>query len=197
MSGTENRALGQVGGASPHVPSLGQWKHLATTENERWFVVNTLPRREMGAWHQLNRQGFRSFAPYVVRTVRHARKLRNTRAPVFPGYIFIILDLSRDRWRSVNGTFGVVRLVMGGERPQPVPCGVVEGLLALTDETSLLSRDRDLAKGQAVRVVAGPFASVLGCLDRLDDNGRVRVLLDIMGGQVPALLDRSLLEPVA
>jgi hypothetical protein len=31
-------------------------------------------------------------------------------------------------------------------------------------------------------------------LERLDANGRVRVLLDIMGGKVPALLDRSALE---
>jgi transcription elongation factor/antiterminator RfaH len=191
--------LGHVGESSPAGESAQlQGRHnLTTSEGERWFAVNTLPRREISARQQLTHQGFRSFAPYMIRTVRHARKLRTVRAPVFPGYIFVILHLDRDRWRSVNGTFGVARLVMGGEKPQPIPPGVVEGLLALTDESSLLKRDRDLATGQAVRVIAGPFAGVLGQLARLDDNGRVRVLLDIMGGQVPTLLDRALLEPVA
>ena len=54
--------------------------------------------------------------------------------------------------------------------------------------------DRDLREGQSVRVKTGPFASAIGSLERLDANGRVRVLLDIMGGKAPALLDRSALE---
>ena len=37
-----------------------------------------------------------------------ARKLRDTPLnPLFPGYIFIVIDLSKQRWRSINGTFGV------------------------------------------------------------------------------------------
>jgi transcriptional antiterminator RfaH len=37
-------------------------------------------------------------------------------------------------------------------------------------------------------VTAGPFADLIGTLERLDDNDRVRVLLDILGGKVPVLL---------
>jgi transcription antitermination factor NusG len=33
----------------------------------------------------------------------------------------------------------------------------------------------------------GPFAEYLGTLDRLDESGRVRVLLDMLGRQVPVL----------
>ncbi|MEF3364980.1 hypothetical protein V3H18_00365 [Methylocystis sp. 9N] len=54
--------------------------------------------------------------------------------------------------------------------------------------------DRNLREGQSVRVVAGPFASAIGILERLDANGRVRVLLDIMNGKVSAYLDCSALE---
>jgi hypothetical protein len=35
-----------------------------------------------------------------------------------------------DRWRSVNGTFGVASLIVGAEQPRPVPPGVVEALAA-------------------------------------------------------------------
>lgn len=167
-------------------------KPLAT--GERWYVVRSLPRQEARAEFQLNRQGFPVFFPRVVKTVRHARKLRMAQSAVFPTYMFVALDVDRDRWRSVNGTGGVASLIMGAERPQPVPVGVVENLLDLMDDEGMVRFDRNLCEGQVVRVISGPFASAIGVLERLDANGRVRVLLDIMSGKVPAHLDRSALE---
>ena len=96
----------------------------------RWYAVNTLPRREFRARQQLENQGFRVFLPQGLKTVRHARKLTNVLAPFFPRYIFVELDLTFHRWRSVNGTFGVRSLVMQGETPHPVPRGIVETMLA-------------------------------------------------------------------
>ena len=112
-------------------------------------------------------------------------------APFFPRYLFITLDLSRDQWRNINSTFGVSSLVMAGERPHPVPPGVVEAMIAATDENGLLSFEHSLKVGAAVRLLAGPFADQLGVLERLDHSGRVRVLLDIMGGSVPVRVARA------
>jgi transcriptional antiterminator RfaH len=42
-----------------------------------------------------------------------------------------------------------------------------------------------LKLGEAIRLAAGPFAEKLGILDRMDDSGRIRVLLSIFGRQVP------------
>jgi transcriptional antiterminator RfaH len=112
-------------------------------------------------------------------------------APVFPGYMFVILNVQSDRWRSVNGTFGVARLITTLERPASVPEGVVEALQLSCDGAGLVRFDDGLAAGQQVRVVSGPFAHAIGALERLDDNGRVRVLLNMMGGKVPALIDRA------
>ena len=141
---------------------------------------------------------FRSFAPRLRRTVRHARKLRNVLAPLFPGYIFLILDLSRDQWRCVNSTFGVASLIMGVEQPIPVPQGIVETLVAAATESSGTVRlDFDLEIGQKVRILSGPFAETLCRLVHLDDRGRVRVFLEFMGGEVSARLDRSCVAPAA
>ena len=74
---------------------------------ERWFVARVLAHQENWAQFNLHRLGFRNFLPRLRRTVRHARKLRDTLQPLFPGYIFVIIDLSKHRWRSINGTFGV------------------------------------------------------------------------------------------
>ena len=157
----------------------------------RWYVVNTLPHREFRAKHQLEIQGFRVFLPQRLKTIRHARKLTNIRASYFPRYIFIELDLSFHRWRSVNGTFGVSSLVMQGEQPHPVPLGIVETMISSVDDNDLLRFERDLKTGSEVRLVAGPFADQLGILDRLDDSGRIRVLLKIMGGTIPVQVPRD------
>jgi transcription antitermination factor NusG len=165
-------------------------------EEERWYVVQTLARREAGVLMHLEAQKFRAFLPQMTRTVRHARKLRTERSAVFPGYLFVALDLTRDRWRSVNGTYGASGLVMGAEFPLPVPRGVVEQILAYADDAGLCRFDRDFIEGQMVRVVVGPFANAIGRLDRMDPNGRVRVLLEIMGGVMPARLEQSALAAV-
>ncbi len=164
----------------------------------RWFAVHSLPHREAGAQQQLENQGFHTFLPRCLKARRHARKLENVLAPIFPRYLFVVLDLDRDRWRSVNGTFGVARLVMmAGNRPQPVPRGVVEALIAWADGRGVLRFDEAgrLTVGQRVRILAGPFAERIGLLQRLDGNGRVRLLLDIMGGRIGVTLPSAALVP--
>ena len=160
-------------------------------EGERWFAARTHPHRENTAHSNLQRLGFRSYVPRFWRTIRHARKLNNVFSPLFPGYIFVILNLSRDRWRSVNSTTGVASLIMGVDRPAPVPSGVVETLIARHERSRTAGFDGDLNIGDTVRILSGPFAEALCNIERLDDRGRVRVLLQIMGGLVAVQVNRS------
>jgi len=120
--------------------------------------------------------------------VRHARKAKQVLAPLFPNYLFLHLDASRDLWRAVNGTRGVVRLISQGEMPQPLPHGVVEGLLAKTNGDGLMVWTPMFEIGQAVRIADGPFAELVGTLEYLDAAGRVRVLLDLLGRSVSVAL---------
>ena len=157
-------------------------------------MVNAHVGQEQRAHAQLRAQGFDAFLPRVARTVRHARKLRTVLSAAFPGYLFVRLDLDRDRWRSVNGTLGVSRLIMGRDLPVPAPEGVVETIFGYVAADGVAHFDRDLLEGQSVRVKSGPLANALGELVGLDANGRVRVLLAIMGGRVETRVARVDLE---
>lgn len=161
----------------------------------RWYAVHCQPHREKGAAAHLANQHFDVFLPCRETMRRHARKIETVRKPFFPGYLFVHLDLTRDRWRCINSTFGVVRIITRHERPAPAPRGVVEALRESCDENGLLQIKVDLTLGQAVRVLQGPFADFVGEIDRLDDTGRVRVLLDIMGGRTPVFLPRNSVVP--
>ncbi len=167
---------------------------IALAPGQRWYLAHTLPNKEASAQLRLDAQGFRNFLPRRLKTVRHARRLRTVNAPLFPRYLFVALDLSRDPWRSVNGTFGVSSLFMAEDRPLAVPIGVVETLLRSCANPALAP---DLQPGQPVRLINGPFAEALGVLDRLDARGRIEVLLSIMGGDIRIKLPRDWVQPAA
>ena len=143
--------------------------------DERWFLVHTQPKSERKAEMHLGAQGFRTHFPTIQKTVRHARQLRTVQAPLFPRYLFLILNPSRDRWLSVKSTVGVSSLFTCDDRPVPVPEGIVEALIHNTDEANLTLFNRGLVAGQSVRILLGPFADFVGTLERLDEAGRVRV----------------------
>lgn len=168
----------------------------ANARGARWYAVHTRPHCERRVCVQLDGQGFRSFLPLRLKSWRHARRFETRLAPVFPRYLFVLLDLDRDRWRSVNGTHGVHQLVMGGEeRPAPVPVGVVESLQAMTDARGCLLHEGRLRVGERVRVLAGPLVDQVGELIQLDGAGRVRVLLELLGGRIPVLLPHGRVAP--
>ena len=153
---------------------------------KRWYLVHTQPRREFLARDNLVRQGFDVFIPCLWKTVRHARKLSKVKAALFPGYLFTAFDPGEVRWRSIDGTIGVLRLVKAGDRPQAAPSGLVEGLITATDGDGVYQAPSDaLEPGQAVRIISGPFADHLAEVDRLSGEGRVRLLLRLMDGSIP------------
>ena len=77
---------------------------LALEENERWFLAHTLPKSEWKAELHLGAQGFRTFQPQIRKTIRHARQLKTVRAPLFPRYLFVILDLDREQAPRLDQT---------------------------------------------------------------------------------------------
>ena len=168
----------------------------ALVGSKRWFLVHTLPKKELKAEMHLYAQGFIAYLPQFKKTVRHARRLLTVQSPVFPRYLFVALDLKRDRWLSIRSTVGVSGLFTQNGQPCPVPVGIVESLIERS-EGNVLRLDGSLVKGQAVRILSGPFADLIGTLEQLDATGRTRVLLNLMGASVPVALNRAVLAPAA
>lgn len=165
------------------------------SDEARWYAVAAKPGQELGAARHLERQGFRTFTPSIVKTVRHARRRMERRAALFPGYLFVRFDIESCAWRSINGTLGVRSLVMAGERPLPAPRGLVESFIELSDKAGLMQAA--LECGQRVEILSGPFASWVGTVERLDSRGRVFVLLRLMNGESAVAMDRASLWPAA
>lgn len=163
----------------------------------KWYVAATKVSRELYALQHLHNQDFLAFLPLTRVTVRSGKRLVNRRAAFFPGYLFVRLDIGEHGWQAVNSTRGVRRLIMAGEVPLPLPDDFVEGLQAMADGDGLIRPDHDLRVGDRVRIVAGPFAEMIGKLQRLDARGRVGVLIELLNGEVTVSLEKSTLAPAA
>lgn len=150
----------------------------------RWYAVQTHPGRESLAEQQLRNQNFTVFFPLQMSGLRRARRLEQRAVSYFPGYIFVRLNLQSDRWRSINGTFGVRSLVMFGDRPAPLPDGFVEFLRSMTDDNGLFAPTTIFNEGDRVRILSGPFADLVGTIDRLESGARARILMGLIGGSV-------------
>lgn len=150
-----------------------------------WFVVRAKTgAEERAVWH-LNNQGFETYLPRYRKQVRHARKTSTVLKPLFPGYVFVNMDLGRQRWRSVNGTMGVISLVQFGDEPAPLPQAMIDAIRAREDAEGAVSVARDdLKKGDRVRVREGAFADYMAILDEVSDDKRVFLMLDLMGREV-------------
>ena len=150
-----------------------------------WYVVRTKTGgEERAVWH-LKNQNFEAYLPRYRKQVRHARKTSTVLRPLFPGYVFVCMDLGQQRWRAINGTFGVISLVQFGDAPHPIPTAIVDAMRAREDGTGVVNTAPDgLKKGDRVRVREGALAEYTALLDEVSDEKRVILLLDLMGREV-------------
>lgn len=169
--------------ARPDDMRPGDW-HDGERTGSRWYVVLALPRQEDRALLNLERQGFQAFVPKREETRRIRQRFVTRTVPVFPRYLFVWLNLATASWYSINSTFGVSRIVRFGLNPAPLPPGVAETLFASLDQNNVLQFEKPLKQGDRVRLIRGPFAKHLGVLQSLDDKGRVRLLLEMLGGKI-------------
>jgi transcriptional antiterminator RfaH len=156
-----------------------------------WYVVQTHPHAEAKAASHLERQGYSIYLPRYLKRRRHARRVEIVPAPLFPRYLFVAIDVLTQRWRSIQSTIGVARLVCSGEEPAVLPAAVVNELWTRQNEAGFIQLDLRprFSSGDKIRVVEGVFAASLGLFEGMADRERVAILLDLLGRKVRVVLD--------
>ena len=91
-----------------------------------WCVLATYPQAERRAHATLHLKGFEAYLPLL--TVRWADRSYHT-GPLFPGYLFVRLDLSRP-WYPIRWCPGVFSLLAINGIPSICPAAVIEALRA-------------------------------------------------------------------
>ena len=159
-------------------------------------MVQTQINAEAKAARNLVRQGFEIYFPRYLKRYSHARKVGVAAVPLFPRYLFVRIDMASQRWRAIQSTYGVSRLVCHGSEPAPVALQVLSALRAREDERGFIKLERrpSFSQGEKVRVLTGAFAENLGLFEGFADRDRVAVLLDLLGRKVRVSIGADMIE---
>jgi len=144
----------------------------------RWYALRTRSRHEKLVRDRLAGQGIEQLLPTVKRISQWKDRKKEIEVPLFSGYCF-----ARFLWQDrspVLKVSGVVEIVGGGNRPEPIPDEEIGALQALM--TSVLPYDAHpyLREGMAVEVVRGPLQGVRGILLRKDKRHRLVIAVHLI-----------------
>lgn len=113
---------------------------------------------------------------------------------VFPGYILVQMALTDDTFKLVKSTSGVTGFVQSGNKPVPLADYEVKRImqnLEKSQETPKVNWN----KGEAIRVVEGPFSDFTGKIEEVNaDREKLKVLINIFGRDTPVELDFNQVE---
>ena len=157
---------------------------------KQWFVVHTHVQKEANATSHLMRQGFEVYLPQFLKVQKHARRRDKVIKPLFPRYLFVAIDLSLERWRSVNSTLGVSYIICNGETPVPVPDQIVNDIRLREDDRGNVTLNKivQFCKGDQIDIIDGALSDQMAIFDCVRDEDRVQVLLNLLGRSMKVIL---------
>lgn len=113
---------------------------------------------------------------------------------VFPGYILVNMMLSDDSFKLVKSTSGVTGFVQSGNKPIPLEEYEVRRIMTNL-EASQEAPKVMWNKGEAIRVVAGPFSDFTGKIEEvMVEKEMLKVLINIFGRDTPVELEFDQVE---
>ncbi|MFX0200135.1 MAG: transcription termination/antitermination protein NusG [Candidatus Hodarchaeota archaeon] len=161
-----------------------------------WYVVQTKPRNERRAQCHLEGEGIETLNPLMEAHRSRRGRLLKTLKPLFPNYIFARFILERD-YPKVRWARGVNQVLGRGREPMPISDVVVREIKSRIDESSVVKRAYDLKPDDTVKIKEGPLKDLIGVFERwMSKEGRIRVLLSLIGYQTSVQLHYSQVEKV-
>lgn len=121
--------------------------------------------------------------------IREGKKRVSTRK-FFPGYVLVEMELTDETWQLIKATPKVTGFLGGGMKPTPLMIEEVETLKKQIDSGTAIPREKvKFQKGDAVRIIDGPFMGFNGVIDEMNqDHHKVKVLVSIFGRSTPVEL---------
>jgi transcriptional antiterminator RfaH len=165
-------------------------------DSKFWYVVRTKPGAEHRANTNLLNQEIETFLPlYKTQQYRAGKRVQKIR-PLFTSYLFARFDPG-SHYDQVKWTRGVSKVLGSGEGPVPISEGVIHLIRERLGEDHLIRLEEELKEGDAVRVTSGPLKDLMGVFQKkMSNRGRVRILLSLIGVDLPVQIPQWQIEKI-
>jgi transcriptional antiterminator NusG len=162
---------------------------------ENWYAVRTKSRHEQKVREQLQNKSFKVFLPMIEAWSKRKDRKKKIMKPLFPGYLFVDFELSKESWLEVVKVPGVANILGYTKEPYPVPEEQIESLKAIIDSNLKVSCYSYLKKGDKVHVVSGPLEGAIGVLEEMHEKKqRLVVSIDMLNRSVAVEIEGDLVE---
>ncbi len=162
-----------------------------------WYVVQTKPGNEHRVNTNLLNQEIETFLPlFKAHQLSNGRMVQRVK-PLFPSYLFarfnVIPHYGRVRW-----TRGVNKVLGSGEGPIPISEKVIEVIQSRMGEDNLVRLENELKEGDTVQITSGPLKNLMGVFEKkMSNQGRVRILLSLIGVDIPVQISQWQIKKIA
>jgi transcription antitermination factor NusG len=161
----------------------------------RWYATYVCSRHEKQVLSQLRERNVSCFLPLYRSVRRWKDRRKELELVLFPGYVFVRIDLLKERLRVLQLP-SVVRFVSFNGQPAALPDAEIETLTRGLASGIRAEPHPYLRVGQRVYIRYGPLAGAQGILLRRKDKLRVVLSIDLIMRSVAVEVDEADVEPV-
>ena len=165
------------------------------SNSNSWIVARVKPNQEKTALINLERQNFELFQPTLKTISKMQNKFKEIIKPVFPGYIFVAINLEERNWHKINNTRGISSVIIFGSEIPIIRCELIEELKYRFSPNNTSKVTNPFEIGMNAEITNGPFAQLIGKIDEIDADQRIWILLDILGTQTRVSVNELNLTP--
>lgn len=164
---------------------------------KEWYVVNTYSGHEAKVKEKLEAKVesmglqdyiYRIIIPETTEVEIKDGVKKEKVKKMFPGYVLVEMVMSDEAWYIVRNTPGVTGFIGSsgkGAKPTPLLPSEIDKILASMG-MSRVNIESEMAIGDKVSIVDGPFKGMMGKVDNIDlENNRLNVLIDLFGQETP------------
>ena len=158
---------------------------------QKWYVVQVVSSQEKKVKKALeeNRDvhGMTDLVGEVLVPTENVSEVKKGEHKImekrmWPGYIFVKMNLTDDAWIYVRETNGVLGF-LGGGKPNPLTSKEVEEILKdLEEKKKKVVQKHQFSVGDRVKINDGVFINFIGnIIEVYPDKGRLSVMVSIFG----------------
>lgn len=177
-----------------------------TENSKKWYTVHVYSSMEKSVKKALEERIARSelrdsfgevWLPIEkVREVRNGRKITTERR-MYPGYVFIEMEMNDATWHLVNSTPRVIEF-LGNNNPVVLSEAEVAAIQQIVETGAEKPKPKvEFEVGEDIRIKSGPFKDFNGRIEAVDyDKSRLQVFVSIFSRETSVNLDFNEVEKI-
>lgn len=174
-------------------------------ESEKnWYVIHTYSGYEKKVKDNLERKvrsmGLENVIERILVPeedeidVKDGRK-RAVRRKIYPGYVFVEMEVNDRSWYVVRNTPGVTGFVGSATKPVPLEPQEVRRILKSQGIEKEVRPQISVEIGEQVRIISGPFDNFYATITEINnEKGTLKGLIDMFGRETSVEVDYSQIE---